>query len=122
MKVPVNFNILMRQINAVRAATHLDPLEKMPKGEVGVTNACPIARALSNGIRADVESHSIYLYSDNDNDIAWNEIATNLRRAGMKEVELSYDANGISFATTKTMENFIQRFDNDEFTDLIEGK
>lgn len=117
-KVPVNFNILLRQINAIRAATHRPAITEMPKGVLGDAVECPIANALANGWDAEVVTARVDLFRGHDCRPA-NEVAAGIRKAGFKVVYEEDD--GVSFVPSITMRNFIDRFDNEEFKDLIQG-
>lgn len=118
VKAPVNFNILLRQINAIRAATHRPTIAEIPKGTPTDNFDCPIARALANGWNVEVGANVIDLYRGHGCKPA-SEVAADLRKAGFK---VNYEENdGISFVPSATMQNFIRRFDNEEFKELIEG-
>lgn len=127
MTDPVNRNILLRQINFVRAAANMALLKKIPKGVKSAIYECPIANALSNGIKAEVDGTEIVLeFPRNTSKDKLEAVAKKLRQLFEKvEVlhdELKWDKPKISFIPSKTMSNFISRFDNGEFKDLIQGK
>jgi len=143
---PINFKTLLRQINAIRVACQIgDSLHEMPQGVIGNETQCPIARALSNGLHVEVSS-TIEIEVKRGQDASrydFQEIKRVLRAAGFIGFEIYtrnkrdengdyvYGENGelvdddeeygISFHASKTMDNFIQRFDAGEFKNLIEG-
>lgn len=124
-KAPVNFNTLLQQVNAVRFATHRQPIAAMPKGTPRDYYTCPIARALSNGWEARVVVEEVELYRDSLLREEAKPIIDALRVAGFRGVVVMENfrgqVKGIRFFCTATMMNFIERFDEREFVHLIEG-
>jgi hypothetical protein len=126
---PVNFKILLRQLNAIRVAVGIGDgtLTEMPKGRPNNASTCPIAMALSNGWQAHVSDHVSLTRFDRKREIDPNKIVRALRNAGFR---VSGARTGgtycnevvIAIDLTKTMENFIYRFDEREFQDLIAGR
>lgn len=55
-KPPVNFNILLEQVNRIRMALAIGEgkITELPKGIIGHPQQCVLARALSNGWTAHV--------------------------------------------------------------------
>jgi hypothetical protein len=131
---PVNFNILLKHVNAIRVACEIgDSLSEMPPGRIGDTSRCPIARALSNGLTPIVGGTTVTLTArvGGEKRYDFDAIAKALRQAGFRRwIEIGdrynvkqggYVQCSISFQMSKTMINFIERFDDNEFKDLIEG-
>jgi hypothetical protein len=135
-KHPVNFNTLMRDVNAIRAATHRTEISQMPKGDIQKSENCPIARAIKNGIDVLVEADRIMLKQKGSKQHDWVAIAKALREAGFTRVSVfdNYGAkwneknshyarpDRVEFKPTNTMANFIIRFDDGQFPDLIRGR
>ena len=136
MTKPVNFSILLDQVNRIRTAMLIGEgkLTELPQGEMGQSDRCVIARALSNGWCPSVDEETIYLNHDFTDEITEEITEDNiksmcsaLRASGFTHVNYEYDAPGtyyggniqINFTPTTTMGNFIERFDNGEFPHLI---
>lgn len=148
----VNLGKLLETANKIRLAIGIGEgkIEQLPKGKIGDTTQCVLARALSNGWKAEVESDNIQLRCPVKlrNKFDFDAGATALRQLGFKEVSIT-DVNRytkedvqadndhkvkygyrnekldkfvpaiLSFATTANMANFIERFDDGDFPDLI---
>lgn len=113
---PVNFSLLLDQVNRVRIALAIGEgkLEALPPGRVGHAEQCVLARALSNGWQVEVSNEIAFQHPTADLDSAVGA----LRSAGFDAVHLIH-SNVISMKLTKTMSNFINRFDEEQFPDLI---
>jgi hypothetical protein len=141
-KHPINFRTLLKQVNAIRVACEIgDSLSEMPKGHRSNETECPIARALSNGMIAEVSSEITLTAKGDPSRYDFKAIAKALRAAGFRKVTIEtreakdaegnyiYDLSedyvmqdyGIAFLASQTMDNFINRFDAGEITSLIEG-
>jgi hypothetical protein len=123
-RYPVNFNRLLSQLNDIRVAVAIgDPLSVMPKGALGSVSKCPIARALSNGVKADVDGEVIILRFPRNSEHDLDLIVEELRKLGHKDAAniSAKSRRKIMFSTTRMMSNFIERFDNNGFESLIEG-
>jgi len=122
---PVNLGILLDQVNKIRGALAIGEgkLEQLPKGIQLDFSQCVLARALSNGWRAEVTGSEIQIYHENKEGlIDFKECFTALKRFGFKNVEYFKTRHGsgwVKLEPTKTMENFIVRFDSGHFPDLI---
>jgi hypothetical protein len=128
---------LLRQLNAIRVAFDNAPLTELVKGDMGDTQRCPIAMSLANGWEPNVGDEITMTNRAGFTRHEGIAICRKLTQAGFKCV--LYDAwgysmypkneqyeddppNNIQIQITKTMDNFITRFDNGEFESLIKGR
>jgi hypothetical protein len=118
-KAPVNLNLLLNQINSIREALAIGEgkLDELPKGEPGAAHHCVIAKALSNGWEAEVSDYIVLLHENRDDAIDFKALAKALRKRGFKVEDVGWDF--IKISPTKTMDNFIERFDSGDFPNLI---
>ena len=133
-KPPVNFTILLNQVNRLRNAVDgMEALPGIPKGALREADDCPLARALSNGIKTTVDRGEVeFHYPFNSTLKTLREAVKRIKAAGfvvLNEADIGDDwysdadrAAGVpvQVKTTKTMNNFIMRFDNEDFEDLIQ--
>lgn len=123
-KGPVDRKVLLRQINRLRVAVNNEPINEIPKGEIGGSLSCPIAIALKNGIEPRVNSGLVSLsYSPKPEEDELKKIVHRLKAAGFRAVEVRYGVftTDVRLKPTQMMLNFIDRFDNGEFQDLVAG-
>lgn len=117
---PVNFKLLLDQVNKIRLALAIGEgkLEKLPPGKMHELTQCVLARALSNGWVAEVDPERIrFSIPGKEFEIDWEEIGRSLSRLGFTcKVD---PFNEIDLTCTKTMKNFIYRFDEEQFPELI---
>ena len=128
---PINFTMLLKQVNALRNAVDgMEPLPGIPKGEVLESSDCPIARALSNGVRAEVDwDEIIFTYPRTTTEDELKAAVERIKKAGFKMhndedgniFTLRRFAKQIRVQPTKTMANFIIKFDVEDLTEYIEG-
>jgi hypothetical protein len=120
---PSEMTRMLGQLNKIRVAVGIGDgtLEAMPKGIPGKATECPIARALSNGWKAEVDMKCIVLYYHGDKEVDYEAIGLQLRRDRFRGVEVDAVAMTISFSTPALMAKFITEFDSSELPDLIEG-
>lgn len=125
---PINFTILLRQINKLRnAADGMEPIAVIPQGITQDASECPIARALSNGVRAEVDLGEITFFyptaSFVEDDIV--DAVNRIKKAGFIVGLWCCSIGGmfweVSVKPTQTMKNFIVKFDSEELTDYIQG-
>lgn len=122
---PVNFTILLEQVNRIRLALAVGEgkLEQLPKGRKGDPHMCVLARALSNGWKAgwkaDVSNDEICLCNYHLSSEGLDRSVEALCNVGFKAKIDKRHPCKIVFPPTKTMVNFIFRFDQGDFEDLI---
>jgi len=135
---PVNFKKLLETVNNIRIAIGIGEgkLEALPQGRLESPRQCVLARALSNGWKATV-SNEISLVAPKAirGTFDFNAAATALKSMGFTNVlvvdehfcaERDCKSTGdpwkpttIHFDPSKSMTNFIERYDEGQFPDLI---
>lgn len=125
---PVNFGILLDQTNRIRQALAIGEgiLPELPKGIIGNGQQCVLARALSNGWTTSVDSSEIVFRHKKLKVADFQRCAHALRQLGFIAEYLAPDNDAsayrehiISMRPTKTMSNFILRFDEGDFPELV---
>lgn len=123
---PVNFKILLDQVNNIRMALAIGEgkLEELPRGFPKHDEQCVLARALSNGWKAAV-SDTIKLSNTKITREQHDACVKALKSLGFRVVDECHARNGrlriqlIAIEPSRTMANFIERFDDGDFPDLI---
>jgi len=136
---PVNLTILLQQCNAIRVAFSNQPVDAIKPGIEGKPTECPIAMTLANGWEVDVSEEIIMENTGRVPYAECVEICKRLKAAGFKGVTLKDATDArlypnpyewadrerphmIVIPMTKTMDNFVTKFDNGEFPKLVSGE
>lgn len=125
---PVNFNLLLRQLNQIRVAFEMPEIAEISPGVQSEANDCPIAISLRDGWHAEVMgAYTEFTWSGHRHEMpAIEPIVKALKQIRwIKKVEITSDYNGkpkgIVITNSAMMTNFIYRFDSGDFKDLVLG-
>lgn len=118
---------VLGQINAIRRALAIGEkkLDRLPKGKISNTDECVLARALSNGWKAQVGTSSTRLIHPVEG-VDWEAAREALATLGFQAVvrpavrtHFNEQCKQLHFSNTEEMSELVMRFDNGDLEHLI---
>lgn len=124
--LPVNRNLLLRQLNQVRVAFEMPEITEIQKGVKSQPTHCPIAMSLRNGWTVYAEQcETRFTWTGDLSEMPdLTKIVKALKRipwvtgAEIMWAENDEQQNSIWFDNSRTMTNFIERFDDGELDEF----
>jgi hypothetical protein len=99
---------VLKEVNRIRKVIYskASELQQLPKGEPGSYETCPLANAFYNKFEVDEKS----LFANHN-------IATMRKIAKIWKTEFDEESNAVKIP--KLLSQFVSRFDNDVFPELV---